>query len=65
MNESKITLFLSRNKALALLSILPSAMEDIRQEVVDHKFDPNVVEFYSYLDSVYDDLVYLLLENRQ
>ena len=64
MNESKVTLFLSRNKALALLSVLPSALETVRQEVIEHNYDTNCVEMYCYLDSVYYDLTKAILEKN-
>lgn len=55
--EKKITLFLSRRKAIALLSSLFTSLDEVKQDVILNSFDPYTVELWGYLKSVADDLL--------
>lgn len=55
--EKKITLFLSRRKALALLSSLFSSLDEVKKDVILNSYDPYTVELWGYLNAVADDLL--------
>lgn len=57
-------LFLSKDKALALLSALQVSLPKVREEILDSNYDPDSVELYGYLNSIYDDILIQLAQKR-
>lgn len=57
MSQTRVTLIMSFDKACALLSALHVSLPNVHREIIDSSYDPDAVQLYGHLNSIYDDIL--------
>lgn len=61
---SRVTLFLSSDKACALCSVLALSLPKLRQEIIESGYDHDAIELYGHIDSICDEVCLQLYDIR-